>query len=189
MSAAIRSTITLGDEFAELRKAEQLWPGAPTIATARYGLDLRYGDPKEALAMLQDPIRQGPLQSEQAAFIHARIDPTSENIDRSIAEDRKIYQQYPFFIGQIVQTLAQFGRKDEVLDILLNYRGGEPIGGATEVLFRPAFREMWRDPRSMAAAAHLGLLGYWEKSGRWPDFCSDPALPYDCKKEAAKYRA
>lgn len=22
----------------------------------------------------------------------------------------------------------------------------------------------------------------------WPDFCSDPMLPYNCKKEAAKYR-
>jgi hypothetical protein len=48
-------------------------------------------------------------------------------------------------------------------------------------------RDVWRDPRSIAAAAHLGLLAYWKKSGQWPDFCFDPLLPYDCKKEAAKY--
>jgi hypothetical protein len=55
------------------------------------------------------------------------------------------------------------------------------------VLFRPAMRDVWRDPRSIAAAAHLGLLHYWKVSGKWPDFCSDPTLPYNCKKEAAKY--
>jgi tetratricopeptide (TPR) repeat protein len=175
--------------FAQLRKAEQLWPGAPTIVFARYRLDLRYGDPKEGLKLLQDPIEQGPLQSEQAAFLKARLDPTPENIERSIAEDQKIYRQYPDFITQIVQTLAQFGRKDEVLDILLKYSGGELSGLAAEVLFRPALRDVWRDPRSMSAAAHLGLLHYWKVSGNWPDFCSDPTLPYDCKKEAAKYRA
>jgi len=27
---------------------------------------------------------------------------------------------------------------------------------------------------------------YWRKSGKWPDFCFDPKLPYDCKVEAAK---
>lgn len=174
--------------FSQLRKAEKLWPGAPTVVSARYRLNLRYGDPKVALALLQDPIEQGPLQPEQEAFIRARIEPTSENIERSIAEDLKIYRQYPDFIGQVVQTLAQFGRKDDVLDILLHYSGGEESGLAAEVLFRPALRDVWRDPRSMAAAAHMGLLRYWKASGEWPDFCSDPTLPYDCKREAAKYR-
>ena len=174
--------------YAQLKKAEQLWPGSPSIINARYRLDLRYGDAKEALTLLQDPIQQGQMQAEQAAFIRARLDPTASNIERAIAEDQKIYQQYPFFIPQIVQTLAQFGRKDEVLDILLHYAGGESSGVVAEVLFRPALREVWRDPRSIAAAAHLGLLHYWKMSGKWPDFCADPALPYNCKKEAAKYR-
>lgn len=174
--------------FLELRKAEQLWPAAPTIITTRARLDLRFGDPKEALA-LANPSEQSALSSQQDAFIRARIDPTPANIDRSIAEDRKLYQQAPFFIAQIVQTLGQFGRKDEVLDILLHYKGDAVDKGlSAEVLFRPALRDVWRDPRSMAGAANLGLLHYWKASGNWPDFCTDPTLPYDCKKEAAKYR-
>ena len=100
-----------------------------------------------------------------------------------------VYEQAPDFIAQIVQTLAQFGRKDEVIDILTHY-AGPPTGFLdVHVLFRPAFRDVWRDPRSMAGAAHVGLLHYWKISGKWPDFCFDPTLPYDCKKEAAKYRA
>lgn len=27
---------------------------------------------------------------------------------------------------------------------------------------------------------------YWRKSGKWPDFCFRPDLPYDCKAEAAR---
>ena len=173
--------------YAQLRKAEELWPGAPAIVNARYRLDLRYGDPREALTLLKDTA-MGPLQPEQTAFLRARINPTPENIANAIAEDRKIFQQYPDFIAQIVQTLAQFGRKDEVLDILLHYPGGDQAGLAAEVLFRPAMRDVWRDPRSIGAAAHLGLLHYWKVSGNWPDFCADPALAYNCKKEAAKYR-
>lgn len=172
--------------YAQLKKAEELWPSAPAVVFARYRLDLRFGDPKEALKLLQGQTDQGPLQAEQAAFIQARMDPTPQNIERAIGEDRKIYQQYPDFIGQIVQTLGQFGKKDEVLDILVHYNGGEGAGYAAEVLFRPALHDVWHDPRSIAAAARLRLLRYWETSGKWPDFCSDPKLPYNCKKEAAK---
>ena len=143
---------------------------------------------KQALELLRGPIEMTALQGQQMAFLRARIDPTPANIERSIAEDRGLYEQQRPYFSQIVQTLAQFGRKDEVLDILIHYDGGYVGGLETGVLFRPAFRDVWRDPRSMAAAAHLGLLYYWKTSGNWPDFCSDPKLPYDCKKEAAKYR-
>jgi hypothetical protein len=86
------------------------------------------------------------------------------------------------------QALAQFGRKDEAINLMLHYTRLDALGFNAEVLFRPALRDVWRDPRSIAAAAHLGFLRYWEKSGRWPDFCAAPDLPYDCRKEAAKYR-
>lgn len=176
------------EAFAELRKAEQLFPGAPTLDEARYGIELRYGDPKVALALLQATVDVGQISSQQTAFLTARIDPSPANIERAITEDRLDNQDNPDFISQITQTLAQFGRKDEVIDIMLHYGGGPVAGIEAEVLFRPAFRDVWRDPRSMAAAAHLGMLHYWKVSGNWPDFCSDPTLPYNCKKEAAKYR-
>ena len=175
--------------YAQLRKAEQLWPGAATVIGARYRLDLRYGDPKEALAISQQSFAQiGGIGAGQVAFMKARANPTPANIDRAIDEDRKVNAQFPPFISNLIQSLGYFGHKDEAIDLLLNYKGGERIGLNAEVLFRPALRDVWRDPRSMAAAAHVGLLHYWKVSGNWPDFCFDPTLPYDCRKEAAKYR-
>jgi hypothetical protein len=31
----------------------------------------------------------------------------------------------------------------------------------------------------MPLAAKIGLVDYWEQSGKWPDFCAEPGLPYD----------
>jgi hypothetical protein len=175
--------------YAQLRKAEQLWPSARTVFNARYRLDLRYGDPKAALAILQQSMAQEGIGPGQIAFLKARIDPTPANIERAIGEERKVNAQFPPFIASLVQALGYFHREDEALELLLNYKGGQFIGYNAEVLFRPAMHELWRDPRSMAAAAHLGLLHYWKVSGNWPDFCFDPTLPYDCKEEARKYPA
>jgi tetratricopeptide (TPR) repeat protein len=173
--------------FAQLQKAEQLFPGSPLVNEVRYAIDLRYGDPKEALALMRSSEKSDGLQPQQAAFLAARIDPSPINVERVIAQDEIMHEQNPNFIAQIVQTLATFGRKDQVIDLMLHYPGGPVAGLESETFFRPALRDVWRDPRSMAAAAHLGLLQYWKTSGNWPDFCSDPKLPYDCKKEAAKY--
>ena len=57
---------------------------------------------------------------------------------------------------------------------------------STDTLFRPQMRSIRADPRFIGLAASLGLLAYWQKSGVWPEFCSDPRLPYDCQKEAAR---
>jgi len=57
------------------------------------------------------------------------------------------------------------------------------------VIFRPALHKLRRDPRFMRVAKRIGLLDYWEASGKWPDLCYEPDLPYDCKAEAAKLTA
>ena len=38
----------------------------------------------------------------------------------------------------------------------------------------------------MLLARRFGYVAYWRATGHWPDFCSDPALPYDCRVEAEK---
>src|SRR5436305_11708419 len=120
------------------------------------------------------PIGSNPAQE---IFVEARIDPTPQKIEAALDAERRINRQQPIFIASLVQALAYFGRKDEAIDLLLHYPGGEMVGYNDEVLFRPMMRELWRDPRSIAAAAHLGLLHYWKSSGNWPDFCFDPTLP------------
>jgi hypothetical protein len=88
-------------------------------------------------------------------------------------------------IRPMIQVFSQFDREREVIDRLLaqdvNVR--EQF---TDVLFRPNTRKLRQDPRFMLIAKRFGLLDYWVKTGKWPDFCFEPDLPYDCKAEAAK---
>ncbi len=40
------------------------------------------------------------------------------------------------------------------------------------------------DPRFFRKMAEIGLVDRWRERGRWPDFCAEPALPYDCESMA-----
>ena len=85
--------------------------------------------------------------------------------------------------------MAEFGRDQEIYDLLMRQGSADPSYFFADIFFRPALRKFRSDPRFMRVAARFGLIRYWRESGKWPDFCFGPDLPYDCKKEAAKLLA
>ena len=169
----------------ELRKAEQLWPGASSLLGARYRIHLRYGDPQEALRIQRLGDYGGPHRD---AFLRARIDPSPANIEKAISRPGSWLRTSPSAIGELAQVLGAFGKEEELFPILLNWRHPNDVNAITGVLFRPALRKVRHDPRMIAVAKRIGLLDFWQQSGVWPDFCREPDLPYDCKAEAAKLR-
>jgi hypothetical protein len=52
------------------------------------------------------------------------------------------------------------------------------------MLFEPSTQSMRRDRRFMPFMQRAGLIEYWRASDRWPDFCAEPDLPFDCRTEA-----
>jgi tetratricopeptide (TPR) repeat protein len=187
------SALTYAGQFdsatEELRKAEALWPGATYIADAWYRLNLRYGAPEAALKQVQGRQINMPFGALHAIYLKARMEPTRANVDEAVEAALRRYQSNPVMASDYIQTLATFGRTEEVYEFLLKWQRRDLIRFVTDVLFRPQFKSFWSDPRSLQAAAHLGLLSYWRTADQWPDFCNDPQLPYDCKKEAAKLGA
>lgn len=167
--------------WAELAKAERQWPGATNVLMMRYWLNLRFGDPREALRLLRSGAVDTPGAQIQEAFLEARISPSQENIELAVRLGRNAVRLYPGAIDGQLQTLAQFGRREELFVILLNWRRMDLADLLTGVIFRPAFSDLRRDGRFMQVANHLGLLTYWRRTGKWPDFCLAPDLPYDCK--------
>lgn len=171
----------------ELAEAERLWPGATMILNARYGFNLRSGDPSDALRLIQSGAVEGSRTRE--AFLQARIRPTTQNVDRAIRLGMSNQADTADWISEMIQVLGEFDKKDELFTILLNRHDPREIPYFVDALFRPAQADLRADPRFMLVASKFGLLDYWQRSGDWPDFCSDPDLPYNCKKEAAKLRA
>ena len=172
---------------AALVEAEKLWPGATTIIDARYRLRLRYGDPAEAMRM-QDSGAVPAGGTLRESFLLARMNPTTANVENAIAIAWSIYRRDSIAIGELIQTLGEFNREEELFQVLVNWQRKEAIPFLADVLFRPPLKELRHDPRFMQIGKTMGLLGYWRASDNWPDFCADPDLPYDCKEEAATLR-
>lgn len=87
--------------------------------------------------------------------------------------------------GFAIQALAEFDQTELLVERVAQ-TPSDVVGASTYLLFRPAFSDYRRDPRFMAMARRVGLADYWLSTGKWPDFCKDRELPYDCKTEAAK---
>ncbi len=174
----------------ELEAAERLWPGSAMMTDVRYRFDLRYGDAANALRLLEGhgspTIELSSSPPTEKAFLLARIDPSAGKIGAALEAARPHRPgAYPL-LSFYLQALATFGRIDEDFAAMDASQSDPFWREGTWVLFRSHMRPLWRDPRFMAFAARLGLINYWARSGRWPDFCADPDLRYDCRAEAQR---
>jgi hypothetical protein len=173
----------------QLKRAERLWPGTSTLADIQWRFYLRFGDPKIGLQLASE---QPSLTPSQMLFLQARSQPTKENVDKLISFYTTHLNGDPSdwpSLDYLMQAFAQFHRENQLYDIVLHWRNPGEFADLEDVWFRPALQEFRRDPRFMQLAARSPLLNYWRSTGKWPDFCSEPDLPYDCKKEAAKLKA
>jgi DNA-binding winged helix-turn-helix (wHTH) protein/TolB-like protein/tetratricopeptide (TPR) repeat protein len=62
-----------------------------------------------------------------------------------------------------------------------------PSAYSTVYLFQPELKRFRADPRFMPLAYRLGLVDFWRATNRWPDFCAEPDLPYDCRQVAGTF--
>lgn len=166
----------------ELVESERIWPGATSVAAARFAFNLRYGNARQAL----DYLRLNPSADWMNArsYLEARTEPTPENVARAIRDAQMLYKRTPNAIQHLIQVYTEFDRDDELLTLLST--APQAVVEHVVLTFRPTGFEFWRDPRALAVARRAGLLDYWRESGQWPDFCFRIDLPYDCEEEAAK---
>jgi DNA-binding SARP family transcriptional activator/TolB-like protein/tetratricopeptide (TPR) repeat protein len=75
-----------------------------------------------------------------------------------------------------VETLTDAERNDSIMTY-----------AKWDVLFAQDLARLRQDPRVPELFAKWGLFDYWRTSGHWPDFCSEPGLPFDCGKEAQEF--
>jgi tetratricopeptide (TPR) repeat protein len=168
----------------QLKRAERVWPGTSALDDLQWRFYFRFGDPRIGLKMASNRT----VTPTQLMFLQARANPTNENVEKLLSYYRAHLQsiEQPDFL---MQAFAQFHREKELYAIMLNWPRSEQLAGLGGAWFRPALHEFRRDPRFISLAARSPLLRYWRMANQWPDFCSEPDLPYDCKKEAAKLGA
>ena len=174
----------------ELTKAERLWPGSEQLDSTRFSLEMRYGDPWVAQRMIDSG--RISLGGSTGGFggpeilMRARLEPTAENIRRVVRFASVESARAPQAVPLRMQALGHAGAKEEFFAMIDQPGIVAHLRDATDVLFRPHLKVFRDDVRFLAVAARLGLLQSWASSGDWPDFCRDPRLPYDCRREGAR---
>jgi hypothetical protein len=179
-----------------LDRAERVWSSHNDfIVGARFTLAARYGDPAGALAIVQQSDDQAHSQAGGAHLMWRRVltalqSPTQENVDAAAAiimQRAKTPEETG--IGPLVNQLAVIGRLDDAFALAERDPGHLPAPAEDWMSFRSYMAPFRADPRFMPLVYHQGLVDIWMKTGKWPDFCVDKTVPYDCETEARRLMA
>jgi len=168
-------------------RVRRVWPDYGTGQLAQLTLDLIYGSPAQAEAALAAAERgELPMTRQTLAAWRQVLDARAGRIPKAPAAQalvRAATQDRGLDLGLEVIGLAVLGQTDMAF-AELDRRIPQGDGFYFSTLYQPAAAALRASPRFMPFAARMGLARYWLASGRWPDFCADPALPYRCPAAA-----
>ena len=189
---AVRRLLATGrvaEALAIQARAERLWPNHPEGKARRLRHMINYGDPATALAMLDRLARETGREPElpplARAWLGWRIDPANLDLASLDRESETAFRESPTQAWFIASAMTRMGETDRAFAWLAR----APVTEAQNqwsILFWPEAAPLRRDPRFFKAMAELGLVDLWRARGKWPDFCSEPGLRYDCRTEAAR---
>lgn len=169
----------------ELARIRTLWPGPSLWENRRIDNDAA-GDWKQLDSTLDDSDRPANVTDADVAFFRTFYAAMRTRTSGAVARARAaILARAPDAYGGSslrINMLARLGLVDDAFTMADGLAPGELE--TTPLLIANA-KALQHDRRFMPLMAKLGLVDYWRSTGKWPDFCSDPKLPYDCKAEAA----
>jgi len=165
------------------------WPERGLTRNIRFWTSALLGETDTALALLSDSttwptgINQKAANAWRAALA-AKSQPARASAIKVVTEAA---ESGALARGHALLLLTQLGDIDGAFAQAQLY---EPtINGDIPYLFLSATSPLRTDPRFMRVAIRLGLVAYWRDTGKWPDFCREPALSYNCQAEAKRLEA
>jgi DNA-binding winged helix-turn-helix (wHTH) protein/TolB-like protein len=169
---------------------QEHWPDQPFTRDARFWVNMINNAPDEVLDVLADPKGRPALMDDTAAAawqagLEASRVRDAKGRGAAIKTVTDAAHSGSLSHGDALLLLTLLGDLDSAFTQADLYA---PIVSAypPAYLFLPQTAPLRADPRFMKVANRLGFVAYWRTTGQWPDFCSTPNLPYDCRAEAAK---
>ena len=168
------------------------WPDQVSTKDARFWTSVLTGATDDALAHLADPAACSCGMDQKAIDAWSatlKVSGLKEPAAKTGAVKAVIEAASTRSLGRgpALMLLAMLGDLDDAFAQAQLYEPRNPY--EPPYLFLPTTAAMRYDPRFMPLARKLGFVAYWRATGRWPDFCSEPGLPYDCRREAVKTAA
>ncbi len=171
------------DRFAAV---EEIWPEHPYIAEHRIRLaaEMGRGGAAAAVATADRASKGDEYWALDLLVLRQIADPDRDRRELDAAAAAG-FAQSPSTAYLLTAHYTRLGD----LPTALAWLGRAPVPeiyGQWSLLFWPSVAPLRRDPRFFAQMARLGLVDYWRRHDRWPDFCREPGLRYDCRREAAR---
>jgi DNA-binding winged helix-turn-helix (wHTH) protein/TolB-like protein len=172
--------------------ARLTWPQSPDVLDFGFERALRSGDAPTVARLLSSPQTRPVDMLDAEALLWPKI-----------MAERRGSSEMRAALGEQIVDLVERGRFNDFWGVLalrmlneddaayalmlkLSEEGHDLVSpqDAATMLFQPEMSNLRTQPRFMKLAANLGLTAYWLRSGKWPDFCSDPGLSYSCPLQA-----
>ncbi len=179
----------LAESQAIVAQMDVQWPDHPQTRDANFWIHVIAGTTGDALTQLADPAvrpkesNQTSIDAWRAALKAIASNDATARTD-AVKEVTNTATAGSLSHGEALTLLAMLGDLDGAFAQAELYEPVDP--SAPPYLFLPMTAAMRSDRRFIPLARKLGLVAYWRASGQWPDFCSEPGLPYDCRVEAGK---
>jgi hypothetical protein len=177
----------MAEARALVAQMQKQWPSQVSTRDARLWVSLARGATDDLLAQLADPTGRPSSMDQQSAELwavglkaRASHDPLVKA--EAIKQIRQAGDARILNRGHAMMFLAMLGDLDGAFAQAEFYQPINPY--AAPLLFLSPTAAMRADIRFMRLARKFGFVTYWRETGHWPDFCSEPGLPYDCHMEA-----
>jgi len=176
-------------EAQELRERQyRVWPDSTPAWLNRFFNSVFVDDSAEALRML-DNIEASPV----ASWFEPRVVLLWRNfVSARRSGDRNRIRAAARGLLELSRTgwrdasgaaLSFAGEVDAAFEIIRPW--AQNPRASTHTFWHSPWTNLRHDPRFIDMIAETGLIQYWRET-EWPDFCSEPDLPYDCEREAAR---
>ncbi len=170
-------------------KAERLWPDDPNVVRQRISMLADEPDARAALSKLDDLVAKLPAGEPLPPLLSSSLRWKTGAGDRDLkaldSEAEAEFAQDPLKAWPIAAAFNRLGDSERALKWVERAPKRE-VAYQWGILFWPDAAAMRHDPRFFKAMAELGLVADWRARGKWPDFCSDPKLRYDCLTSASR---
>ena len=170
---------------AELRRLMELWPNQSSLWSDRLQNLVAGRQWRRVLSEL-DHAQNYPGEIEPQGLTRAKATYAAllsgNRVQMAAARSLYLKDMDISDAPAVISNIALLGGLDDAFAIGERYTASVASqNDSSDFLFGPKTVALRRDPRFMALAARFGLVEVWRRTGRWPDFCRDPTLPYDCK--------
>ena len=172
----------MSEAMAQFAAVEAIWPGHPDLAEHRRRLAVELG--RAETAEVYRVAAAGERREFDMLLVHQIADPSIGSREVDAAAEAE-FARYPSIAYAMAAHFTRLGDMPKALSWLAR----APIrktDGQWALLYWPSVAPLRREPQFFAKMARIGLVDFWRRQDRWPDFCNEPGLRYDCKKEAER---